>query len=342
MDKENELFTILDRPCFKVYSRIIYRTIEAQNKNPRKLFTEAGLDVDCLWEDDENDNWWVYSDWFRALRLGYRVCGPQLPVMLTEGIHTSSLPLMEEIVASSPNFATTLDMWESWQQELEPLFSMQQRKRAGKHIVIVDYMVRGKILEAFSLSCAAIICGMVWSHLGRNADYSITTSFPDSHGTFQNWSDMWQVPLHYMPGQKESLVFEFHYEDMKTRNVGFHRRRFAAARERYMGIVSSVVDFTQRPSLIDFAAAVMKTSRKQFTRQSIASEINVSETEYSSALADKGWTHKAFIDFVQMQRVKEMQSLGYDDAKLCKSMGIQDQRKLQRLISRVSPRQITR
>ena len=334
--KEGNLSTIMDRPCFKVYSRIVYRTLEGQDKNADRLFRAAGLPVHRLWEPDEGNNWWTYSDWFKALRLGFREVGSMFPVLMSEGINISAIPLMEEIVASSPNFATTLDMWESWQQELEPLFTLAQSKRAGKHYVKIDYMVRGKVLEAFALNASAIMVGMAWSHFGRSADFNVTTSFPDTHGTFKAWSEMWETPMTHQPNQKESIIFEFSQRDMNARNVGHHPLRFAAARERYFEILTSVVDFTQQPSLIDFAAAVMKTSRKQFTRQTIAQEIGVTDTQYSNALSERGLTHRAFVDSVQIERVKEMQELGYTESKQCSALGISDPRKLQRLLARVS------
>ena len=333
---DSKLSTLMDRPALKVYSRVIHRTLESQHKNADRLFREAGLSADDLWTADEGDNWWTYSDWFQAIRLGYRECGPMFPVLHSRGMNLSAIPLMEEIVASSPNFATTVDMWESWQQELEPLFSLTQKKRAGRHFFAIDYMVRGKILEAFSLCCAALVCQMAWSHFGRPSDFTITVNFPDTYGTFEAWSKMWRTPLQYSSTQNESLVFEFSENDMKARNVGYHPLRFAAARERYFEILKTVVEFATTPSLIDFAAAVMKTSRKQFTRQSIADEIGVTEKQYSNALAEKGLTHKAFVDSVQMSRVKEMQELGYPDSKVRSALGINDPRKLQRLIERVS------
>jgi hypothetical protein len=112
--------------------------------------------------------------------------------------------------------------------------------------------------------------------------------------------------------------------------------RFAAARDRYHDIVKKELAFQHVASLLDFAAAVIKTSRKQFTRQTIAEEIGATETQYSNALAERGLTHRNFFDSVQMSRVSELQELGYSDQKVLSALGMSDPRKLSRLIDRVS------
>jgi hypothetical protein len=274
--------------------------------------------------------------WLRALRLGYREVGPMFPVILTEAVSYCSIPLMEEIVVTAPNWQSNLDIWESWQQELEPLLFLLQKKRAGRHYLMVDYMLRGKIAEAFILSNASIVLSMFRSMLGRRQDVAISTNMKDRFGTFEEWGKLWGSKITYEPNLKHQLMFEFSDADMTARNVGHQPVRFAAARDRYHEIVKKELAFQHVASLLDFAAAVIKTSRKQFTRQTIAEEIGATETQYSNALAERGLTHRNFFDSVQMSRVSELQELGYSDQKVLSALGMSDPRKLSRLIDRVS------
>lgn len=330
--------TILQQPAFPVYSRVIYRVMQSKDIDADAAFRRAGLDPSVLWgEQRGRSGEWTYEMWFSAMHLGYRELGSEFSLEISKAFGFALYPLMETIIATAPNLLTIFDFFEGWQQELEPLLTLTQFRKRNESLVCLKYPLRGKILEAFAFAAGAMAIDLARTTAGYLVDLRVSVNFPDTHKNFSKWSEDTDVPMEYDPKQKNSLVLIIPNEVMTQESIGHDPFRFTAAREQYVETIEQLQQGFYQADLVDYAATIMMTAQKQYTRESLCAELNVSQKAYSSAIASKGMTHQTFVDACNHRRLNEMVSMGYTDARCCANLGFNDSRKLKRLRDRVSP-----
>jgi len=328
--------TILNAPAFPVWGRVVYRTLQYHGVDAEKAFESAGLSSDILWSNVGSERTWTYEMWFGALRLGYRELGSSFPVLLSKTTGLAMYPMMEKIIATAPSLTLIYDMFEGWQQELEPLLSMTQHKVRGNAWVCMDYKLRGRVLEAFAMTAAQMCVNLARSTAGHEVDAHVFVNFPDVHDNFKAWSDFHGVPMTYKETQKSTIAVSLPEAVMTQPAVGSDPSGFIAARDKYYEAVEELISGTYKADLVDFAATIMMTAQNQFTRERICEELGVSTKHYSAAIAARGMTHQQFVDACNKRRIDEMKGLGYNDQKCCENLGFNDNRKLKRLMERVS------
>ena len=335
---------LLDRQAPLNFSRAHYREIlRSGGDKAEDLLDGFGINEDVLWPADNSGRKWTYKDWFAMLEVGSHLCGPDFAIRISDNVGLHMFPYMEEITATSPNVYGVLRMWNNHSEHIEPMIRVSFEPSGNdSHLLLVTYPLSGNLLDAFGLSCIALVCDMVRMITGERVKTGLKINLPDRNNNRQKFEEMHGVKIDEYGSSCDRdtrtkrkapcLQFTISNEIVFAKGLTRDTERYNPAFEKFMAQIEAANQLYPVQRVSELAACIQSTADRILTCDEMAGILGYQSRAYTRQLKLEGYTHKVIVEATTSNSIRTMTKLGLTQKETKERLGINSHRQFMKYV----------
>ena len=338
----------LESPAHPIWSRIIWRTLEASEKLNTQELMDSGVSGQALWSDPntpEDMTHWTYGNWFSLYEYAYQKLGSHLPARLGSMMSTACFVYGEEILLTSPNLRSVFEFWDAKLCLIDPLSEFTIDKVRGGLKISVAYPLSGHIETYFATGALSMINVAHFITTGTWIKEGVRLNIPERDNLKTVTESLCKVVIDsYKPSPRGSLTqpkrkaqLEITISDKmldRTSPSCDAVRHLSAMRhfDRRTAPLNQVEPSQKLPHLVE---SIQLTALAPMTVVQMAEKIGMSESAYRRGLSDSGTSHKQIQKSCIAYNVKSLRNRGCSRSEIVEKTGI-EARRLDRMLRTIT------